>query len=184
MDRAQALDLLKKHCHDERLFRHALASEAVLKALALRLGQDPAAWGLAGLLHDLDYDQTAGDMTRHGLVTAELLAPHGLPAETIAAIKAHNAENLGLARVAPLDLALTCGETITGLVTATAYVHPDKKLASVKPKSVVKRMKEKAFAASVNRDHIRLCEQLGIPLDQFAALAVAAMRGVSDDLGL
>ncbi len=184
MDRAQALELLRRHCAEERLFRHALASEAVLKALALRLGQDPEAWGLAGLLHDLDYDQTAGQMNRHGLVTAQLLAPHGLPAETLAAIAAHNAENLGLTRVTPLDFALTCGETITGLVTATAYVHPDKKLASVKPKSVVKRMKEKAFAASVNRDHIRLCEQLGLPLDQFAALAVEAMQAISDDLGL
>jgi len=132
----------------------------------------------------VDYDQTAADMPRHGLVTAELLAPLGLPAEVIAAIKAHNAEALGLTRVTSLDIALTCGETVTGLVMATAMVHPDKRLASVKPKSVVKRMKEKAFAASVNRDHVRLCEQLGLPLEEFAALSVAALKRISAELGL
>ncbi|MFH1057613.1 MAG: HDIG domain-containing metalloprotein [Pseudomonadota bacterium] len=184
MDRSQALALLDQHCPDQRLKKHSLASEAVLRALARRLGHDEELWGLTGLLHDLDYELTAADMPRHGLVTAELLAPHGLPDEAIAAIKAHNAEALGLTRVTPLDIALTCGETVTGLVMATAMVYPDKKLASVKPKSVTKRMKEKAFAASVNRDHIRLCEQLGIPLDEFAALSVAALQGISDELGL
>ncbi len=184
MDRSQALALLREHCPDQRLQRHCLASEAVLKALARRLGHDEELWGLAGLLHDLDYDETAQDMARHGLVSAEVLAPLGLPAEALGAIKAHNAENLGLSRSSPLDIALTCGETITGLVMATAMVYPDKKLSSVKPKSVVKRMKEKAFAASVNRDHILLCEQLGVPLADFAALAVAAMQPISEDLGL
>lgn len=139
---------------------------------------------MAGLPHDLDYDQTASDMARHGLVTAETLAPLGVDPAVIAAIKAHNAENLGLTRSTPLDFALTCGETITGLVMATAMVYPDKKLISVKPKSVVKRMKEKAFAASVNREHILLCAELGLELAEFAALAVAAMQGISDDLGL
>jgi len=184
MDRGQALALLERHCPDERLKKHSLASEAVLRALARRLGHDEDLWGLAGLLHDLDYEQTAADMPRHGLVTAELLAPLGLPAEVIAAIKAHNAEALGLTRVTSLDIALTCGETVTGLVMATAMVHPDKRLASVKPKSVVKRMKEKAFAASVNRDHVRLCEQLGLPLEEFAALSVAALKRISAELGL
>lgn len=184
MDRPAALALLHEHCPDQRLARHCLAAEAVLVALASRLGQDQQTWGLAGLLHDLDYDQTAADMPRHGLVTRQMLEPLGVPAEVLQAIAAHNAENLGLVRSTPLDIALTCGETITGLIMATAMVYPDKKLSSVKPKSVVKRMKEKAFAASVNRDHIRLCEDLGIPLAEFAALAVAAMQDISDELGL
>lgn len=184
MDRPAALALLHEHCPDERLRRHCLAAEAVLKALARRLGQDQALWGLAGLLHDLDYDQTAHDMARHGLVSRQMLGPLGLPTEVLQAIAAHNAENLGLTRATPLDIALTCGETVTGLIMATAMVYPDKKLSSVKPKSVVKRMKEKAFAASVNRGHILLCEQLGIPLNDFAALAVAAMQEISGELGL
>jgi putative nucleotidyltransferase with HDIG domain len=184
MDRPAALALLHEHCPDQRLERHCLAAEAVLMALARRLGQDPELWGLAGLLHDLDYDQTAEDMPRHGLVTRQILEPLGVPALVLQAIAAHNAENLGLSRATPLDFALTCGETITGLVMATAMVYPDKKLSSVKPKSVVKRMKEKAFAASVNRGHILLCEELGLPLAEFAALAVAALQEISDELGL
>jgi putative nucleotidyltransferase with HDIG domain len=184
VDRAQARALMEANLSDPRLRRHCLASAAVLAALARRLGQDPDPWAVAGMLHDLDYDQTAQDMARHGLVTAELLAPLGLAPEITAAIKAHNAESLGLTRSTPLDFALTCGETITGLVTATAMVLPDKRLAGVKPKSVVKRMKEKAFAASVNRGHILLCAELGLELGEFAALAVAAMAEISDELGL
>lgn len=184
MDRAAALALLQEHCPDQRLRRHCLAAEAVLVALARRLGQDEDLWGLAGLLHDLDYDQTVNDMARHGLVTRQILEPLGLPAGMLQAIAAHNAENLGLVRATPLDIALTCGETITGLIMATAMVYPDKKLGSVKPGSVVKRMKEKAFAASVNREHILLCAELGLELGEFAALAVAAMAEISDELGL
>jgi len=184
LDLAAARQLMEDHLADQALRRHCLASAAVLAALARRLGQDEETWAVAGMLHDLDYDQTAGDMARHGLVSAEMLAERGLPDEVIAAIKAHNAENLGLKRQTPLDYALTCGETVTGLVVATTLVYPDKKLSSVKPKSVTKRMKEKAFAASVNRDHIRLCEELSIPLNEFAALAVEAMGGIADELGL
>jgi putative nucleotidyltransferase with HDIG domain len=184
MDLAQARALMEEHISDPRLRKHCLAASAVLAALARRLGEDEQTWAVAGMLHDLDYDQTAQDMARHGLVTAQILADHDLPPEVIQAIKAHNAENLGLERTSKLDLALTCGETITGLVVATTLVYPDKKLASVKPKSVVKRMKEKSFAAGVNRDHIRLCEELGIPLAEFAALAVEAMREIADELGL
>jgi len=184
MDLAQARELMEEKLPEDNLRKHSLASMAVLAALARRLGEDEATWALAGLLHDLDYQQTHQDMARHGLETAAMLAPLGVPEEVLQAIKAHNAESLGLVRQSQLDIALTCGETITGLVVATTLVYPDKKLASVKPKSVTKRMKEKAFAASVNRDHIRLCEELDIPLAEFAALAVEAMRGISDELGL
>lgn len=184
MDYAAGLELLKSQVDDERICMHSLASAVVLRALARRLGQDEETWALAGLLHDLDYAATAEQMHRHGLVTAELLADRDVPDGVVSAIKAHNAENLGLTRSTPLDLALTAGETITGLVVATTLVYPDKKLASVKAKSVTKRMKEKSFAASVNRDHILLCEELGIPLPEFAALAIEAMREISDDLGL
>lgn len=184
MEYARALELMQEHVTDPGLRKHCLASAAVLRALARRLGQDEETWAVAGLLHDLDFQQTADDMARHGEVTCQMLAGQDLPPEVLQAIRAHNAEALGLERSSPLDIALTCGETITGLVVATTLVYPDKKLASVKPKSVTKRMKEKAFAASVNRDHIRLCEELGIPLPEFAALAVEAMRTISDDLGL
>jgi len=87
-------------------------------------------------------------------------------------------------RVSPLDYALSCGETITGLIVAAALVRPDKKLAGVEPKSIRKRMKEKAFARNVNRETIMLCEHLGMSVDDFISLSLEAMKGISDELGL
>ena len=184
MEYAEAKALMEKHVGDPGLRKHCLASAAVMRGLARKLGEDEEAWAVAGVLHDLDFETTKDEPTRHGLVAAELLADSGLPAETIQAIKAHNGDMLGITRESKLDVALTCGETITGLVVATALVYPDKKLASVKPKSVKKRIKEKAFAKAVNRDNILLCEELGIPVADFCALAVESMREISDDLGL
>ena len=184
MDLDQARELMRQHVADDRLRKHCLASAAVLGALARRLGHDEQTWAVTGMLHDLDYDQTVDHMDRHGLVTEEILRPLGLPQEALAAIPAHNAENLGLTRQSPLDFALTCGETVTGLIAATALVYPDKKLASVKVKSVTKRMKEKAFAKGVNRDHILLCSHLDLELSEFVQISLEAMRQISDDLGL
>ena len=183
MDRAEAWALLSERIGADNLIKHCLATEAVMRALARRLDADEELWGVTGLLHDLDFPETKDDPTRHGLLSAELLEGK-LPDEALNAIKRHNAEMLGLKRETTFDLALTAAETITGLVVATTLVYPDKSLASVKPKSVTKRMKEKAFAANVNRDLIRLCEDFDLPLPEFAALSVEAMRGISDDLGL
>ncbi len=180
----EAKQLLERHVSDERLRKHCLASAAVMRGLARRLGEDEELWAVAGLLHDLDFETTRDQPERHGLVAAEMLADSDLPPEVIQAIKAHNAEPLGIERKSRLDFALTCGETITGLVVATTLVYPDKKLASVKPKSVKKRMKEKQFAAAVSRENIMLCEKLDIPLPDFCALAVESMREIADDLGL
>ena len=178
MDRAEALTLMEKHLSSETLRRHSLASEAVLRALARKLGkseEEAERWAVLGLLHDLDYGETENDPHQHGLKTVEYLADSGFSVGELEAVKRHNAEMLGLERETELDLALTCGEVVTGLIAASALVQPDKKIASVKPSSAVKKMKDKAFARSVNRDHIRLCEQLGLPLLDFMTLAVEAM---------
>ncbi|MFQ6110688.1 MAG: HDIG domain-containing metalloprotein [Nitrospinota bacterium] len=184
MSRDEALELLNNHIHNENLKKHCLASEAIMRELALRLGEDPELWGTTALLHDLDFEETKEDMNRHTLRAAEILEEKGLPPETIQAIKAHNAEILGLEREKPLEKALACSETITGLIVATALVMPDKKLASVKAKSVRKRMKEPAFARNVNREIITECEGLGISLDEFIELSLRAMQGVAGELGL
>ena len=168
----------------DNIRKHSLASEAIMRALASRLGEDPDMWGLVGLLHDLDYNETREQMHRHALDTQRILLERGVHPDIPNAIKYHNAENLGLTRQEPIHFALTAAETITGMIVATALVYPDKKLASVKPKSVRKRMKAKEFARAVNRDHIRLCEEIGIPLDDFIVLSLEAMRGISDRLGL
>jgi putative nucleotidyltransferase with HDIG domain len=183
MNRTQAWELLTSKVDADYLLKHSLAAEAIMRALARRLGQEEETWGLAGLLHDLDFAETKDDPQRHALLAAQWLDGR-LPAEAVLAIKRHNAEVLGLSRETTLDLALTAAETITGLVVATALVYPDKKLASVKAKSVTKRMKERAFAANVNRDHILLCEKFGLPLADFAELSVTAMQGISGELGL
>ena len=165
------------------MLSHSLATEAVMRVLAPRFNADPDRWGITGLLHDLDLEIVEGDMMRHALETGRILQAEGYDAEMIEAIERHN-EMRGKVRETTFQHALAAGETITGLIMATAMVYPDKKLASVKAKSVVKRMKEKAFAASVNRDAILECETIGIPIAEFAEICLGAMQGISDELGL
>ncbi len=182
--REQALELLRQHIRNENLIKHSLAAEAVMRALAGRLGQDPEVWGLAGLLHDLDVELTQADLKTHGLETVKMLTARGVAPEIIEAVRMHNEEAHGEPRKDVFHHALAAGEMITGLITATTLVYPDKKLASVRPKSIVKRMKEKLFAASVRRETILECELIGIPIDEFADLSLKAMQGISDQLGL
>jgi putative nucleotidyltransferase with HDIG domain len=182
--REEALARLQEHVSNEKTIIHCLASEAVMRALALRLGEDEDRWGLTGLLHDIDMEVTNADPKVHALKAAELLEDFGLDEEMIDAIRMHNDEATGLARATRFQHALAAGETITGLIYATALVYPDKKIASIKYKSVRKRMKEKAFAAGVNRDHILECEEIGIPLDEFIQISVDAMREISESIGL
>jgi len=166
------------------MINHCLASEVVMRALARRLGKEEELWGLAGLLHDLDVEITNADPKVHALKTAEILKEENYPDEMIDAVRMHNEEATGMERYTEFQHALAAGETITGLIVATTLVYPDKKIASVKAKSVVKRMTEKAFAASVRRDHILECEKIGIPLNEFAELSINAMKEIADQIGL
>mgnify|MGYP001610412644 FL=1 len=184
MNREQALELLKKHVKNENMIKHCLATEAVLRALAARLGADAEVWGVTGLIHDVDVELTAGDMARHTLEAEKILREHNYAAEVIEAVKMHNEAATLKKREDVFHKALAAGETVTGLITATALVIPTRKLADVKASSVVKRMKDKRFAASVDRGAILECEQIGIPLPEFVELALNAMRGISDQLGL
>ena len=184
MMRDDADRLLKEYVKNERMLNHCYAAEAVMRSLARRFGEDEEKWGVAGLLHDIDIEVTDADLSRHGLEAQKILSAKGLDAEVVDAIVMHNETASGRKRETRLQHALAAAETITGLIVATALVYPDKKLASVKTKSVVKRMKEKAFAASVNRDIIMECETVGIPLNEFAELSIAAMLEISDRLGL
>jgi uncharacterized protein len=183
ISRENALKLLNQHVKSLNMIRHSLASEAVLRSIALKLGKDQDEWGIAGLLHDVDVEITNADPLRHGPYSAGLLEGLLSP-EAINAIVMHNEMATGKERSTVFQHALAAGETITGLIIATAMVYPDKKLVSVKTKSITKRMKEKAFAASVKRENILECESIGIPIDQFAELALVAMQGISDELGM
>lgn len=185
MERGKALELLTSHLKNDNLVKHSLASEAVMRALAARLGGDPELWGLAGLLHDIDVELTAGDLSRHTLEAVRILKEHGLPESLIEAVAMHNeAAHPGKKRSEMFHKALAAGETVTGLITATALVYPDRQLAGVKASSVAKRMKDKRFAASVDRGVILECEALGLKLEEFVELSLAAMKSVSGSLGL
>lgn len=182
--RDRAMDLLNQHLTNPNLIKHSLASEAVMRALAQRCGEDVDLWGLTGLLHDLDAELTMNDIARHTHETVRILRGEGVAEEILEAIRMHNEAAHGDRRSSGFHHALAAGETITGLIIATALVYPDKKLASVKPKSVRKRYKEKLFAAGANREIIAECEQLDIPIPEFCDLCLVAMQGVADDLGL
>jgi uncharacterized protein len=177
------IQLLNIHVKNPKMIAHCLASEAVLRNLAHRFGEDEDIWGIAGLLHDIDVEITNGDSMLHGPEGAKMLEKEGLSVDLVDAVLMHNEKATGQKRTTTFQHALAAGETITGLIFAVALVYPDKKISSVKTKSVVKRMKEKLFAASVNRETIMECETIGIPIDEFAELAINALKPIEGELG-
>ncbi len=184
ISRAEALDLVRSTFKSEHLVNHSLASEAVLRAIAERLGADQEQWGLAGLLHDLD-SESQPDLATHTSETVALLKDRGVDPEIVEAIRLHNPTAWpGDKRSSTFQFALAAGETITGLIVAAAMVVPDRKLASVKTKSVQKRFKEKAFARGADREVIAECELAGIPLAEFCQLSLAAMQEIAGEIGL
>jgi putative nucleotidyltransferase with HDIG domain len=184
ISRQEGLNLVRQHIHNDNLVKHCLAAEAVLRAMAAKLGEDCDKWGLAGLLHDLDAE-IHPDLASHTKETVRILTDIGVDGDIIEAIRLHNLTAYpGERRTSRFHHALAAGETITGLVTATALVYPDKKLSSVKAKSISKRIKETAFARGADREIIKECEAAGIPLAEFCALSLVAMQEIAGDLGL
>jgi len=183
INRESALALLQQHIVGPSLLKHCLATEAVMRRLAVHFGEDQEKWGLAGLLHDLDAESHP-DLAEHTHHTVELLRGRGVEEDIVEAIRLHNEQAHDERRATRLQHALAAGETITGLIIATALVYPDRKLASVKPKSVRKRMKEKQFAAGANREIIMECEQIGMSIADFCDLCLGAMQEISDELEL
>jgi putative nucleotidyltransferase with HDIG domain len=181
--REEALDSVNANVENENLVKHMLATEAIMRALANRFGEDEEEWGLTGLLHDIDVELTEGDMDSHSRLGADLVREMGASEAMAHAILCHN-EAHGVPLETKLDKALFCADPLTGLITAAALVRPDKQLASVEAKSVKKRFKEKSFAAGASREQIASCSQLGLELDEFIELGLKAMQGVAADLGL
>jgi len=179
----EAIQLLNENIKAENMRKHCLASEAVLRAVAKKLNKNEDEWGIAGLLHDIDVEITNADPYTHGPYAGKILKGK-VTDNMLDAIMMHNEVATGKERTTEFQHALAAGETITGLITATALVYPDKKIASVKPKSITKRMKQKAFAASVKRENILECEKIGIPLNEFAELSLRAMQEINNALGL
>ena len=183
MEREQALKELKGRLKSENLIKHSLAVEAIMKDLALYFKEDIDKWGLAGLLHDIDYDKTADDPSKHSIVGAEILETLNVESSIIYAVKAHN-EMHGMERKRKMDKALYCADPVSGLIIASALILPSKKLEDVTVEFVLKRMNEKGFAKGANREQIKSCEELGISLEKFIEISLNAVKKISDELGL
>ena len=182
--REEALALVRECVRSENLVKHMLAAEAVMGALARRLGEDEQRWRMAGLVHDLDVEETADHMAVHGLRTVEILRGAGLSDEIVLqAVAAHNPGN-GSVVGSAMDRALFACDPLTGLITAAALIRPEKQLALVSLKSLRKRFKEPSFAKGARREDILTCTELGLDVEEFMAIGLEAMQEVSDELGL
>lgn len=184
MTREEAVKLLEESVSNKNLIKHCLALEAVMRKLADHFGEDLEVWGMAGLLHDLDYEKTQNDAKNHTLITAKILEEKGVDGKIIDIIKAHNSERLGIERDSKADKVIYSADPLTGLIVASALIHPDKKLNSIDAQFVLNRFREGGFARGTNRDQIKTCEDLGLSLDQFVDLSLKAMQEISGELGL
>lgn len=183
MERERALKELKARVLSPNLIKHSLAVEAIMRGLAGYLKDDVELWGLAGLLHDIDYDRTANDPAMHSIMGAEILENLEVNPEIIYAVKAHN-DYHGIERKRKLDKALFCADPVSGLITAGALILPSRKLSEVTCEFLLKRMNEKSFAKGANRENIKKCEEIGLSLEKFMGLSLEAMQGISQELGL
>ncbi|WP_457571826.1 HDIG domain-containing metalloprotein [Desulfovulcanus sp.] len=181
LTRKEAWQLLQSYIQEKNLLYHSLATEAVMKKLAHKLGFDTQLWGITGLVHDLDYPLTKDLPEEHGLKAAAILDGK-LPEQALYAIQTHNGEMNGVQPKSTLDFALRCGETVTGLIIASALVRPQK-LEGMKVKSLKKKMKDKSFAASVNRQTISECSKIGLQLNDFLALSIDALQAIAQEIG-
>lgn len=183
LSRGEALELVRSKVRDERYVRHMLAVEAIMRRLAERLGEDVEKWGLAGLLHDIDFEETRADPARHGLLAAAELEGR-VPSEVIEAIKAHNFENTGVEPRSPMAKALIAADAASGLLVACALVMPGRRLSELRVETVERKFRSRDFARGVDRRRVAACEELGLTLTEFLHLSLEAMRGVASELGL
>ena len=183
LSRDAAWSLLTEFTHGESLRKHARAVEAVMRAYAGRYGEDPQVWGAAGMLHDFDYEMHPR-APAHPMKGAEILLARGVSGDVVHAILAH-ADYSGVPRVSLLDRALYACDELSGFVHACALVRPGRVIGDLTPASVRKKLRDKAFARTVNRDDVyRGAEELGVDLDAHIAFVVAALTGVAADVGL
>jgi putative nucleotidyltransferase with HDIG domain len=186
--RNDALALMHEYTASESLRKHMLAVEAAMRAYAARFGEDPERWGLAGLIHDFDYERypnAAHSATEeHPAHGVRILRERGWPDDILQAILGH-ATYCNVPRETRMARALFAVDELTGLITATALVKPSRSVHDVDARSVKKKMKDKAFAKGVNRDDVILgAQELGVELDDHIQFVIEAMRGAAESIGL
>jgi putative nucleotidyltransferase with HDIG domain len=183
MNRDDAWTLLCEYTQSAGLRKHALAVEAAMRAYARKFGEDEEKWAIVGLLHDFDYE-IHPTLDKHPQEGAKILRERGYPEDIVYAVLSH-ADHLNLERRSAMDKAIFAVDELTGLITAAALVRPNKSLAEVETRSVRKKMKDKSFARSVNReDIIKGADILGVDLKEHIAFVIEAMQGVAPELGL
>ena len=181
LTRDAAYQLVVERIGHNNLLKHILAVEAGMRAVATHFAEDVEYWGLTGLIHDLDYNETKNDSARHTYITAELLSEHQLPEEMLYAIHAHPGHVPCRSR---LDWALYSVDPTTGFLVACALMHPEKKLSVLTPEFMLRRFSEKRFAAGAVREDIAACSHLGLELEPFLLLVLGGMMTISRELGL
>ncbi|RKX50201.1 MAG: phosphohydrolase [Thermotogae bacterium] len=181
LSREKAMELIKQHVKRKNILKHMLATEAVMKELAKKFNEDEELWGIAGLLHDLDYDYTFESPEKHGLMTVEMLKNYDVPEDVKNAILAHcekkERENL-------VEKAIYAADPVTGFIVAAVLIRKGTKLKDLTVDFLKNRFKEKSFARGASREKMLCCEDFGLPLDEFLALSLKAMQGISSELGL
>ena len=181
MTRTEAFALLTTHLKNKNLVKHCLSVEACMRAMAVRLGHDPELWGLAGLLHDLDYEITEKSPEAHTVETVRILGDLGIDPAVIHAVGAHASK---VPCASPMDWAIYSIDPLTGLIIAATLMHPEKKIARIDLEFVKRRYKEKSFARGARREEIEESRRLGLDLDEFISICIGAMQGIAADLGL
>ncbi|MBS3741237.1 MAG: HDIG domain-containing protein [Candidatus Cloacimonetes bacterium] len=181
MTREKALDLLKENLENKNLQKHCLAVEAGMRHFAKYFDEDENLWGLAGLLHDLDYEETKDNFEKHGIRTAEMLEElDDVDGKIIYAIKAHPGHVEAKSR---MDKVLYALDPLTGLVIAATLMHPEKKISALDKNFLLRRFKDKRFAAGANRDQIKACKEFDMELEDFLEHTIEAMASIEKKLG-
>lgn len=181
LEREKALELLYEHVKTKNLIKHCLAVEAIMKALARKFAQDEKLWGLAGLLHDLDYDYTKDKPDLHGLKTIEILRSYEIPKEVLDAVLAHCEKK---ERETLLEKAIYVADPMSGFIVAAALITPEKSLEVIDVDFLIRRFKEKLFAKGANRQQMMKCEEMGLSLEEFLGISLEAMKSIRAELGL
>ncbi len=184
--RTQALDLLHSKMQSQNLRRHCYCVEAAMQGLAKHFKADQEKWGIVGLLHDGDYEFTKEDPGNHAKLMANWVRELGeTDNELLTGIESHGWFHAGKFPETQMQWCLFCCDELTGLIVATTLVQPTKKLADVTVEKVLKKFPQKSFAAGVKREDIKMCEErLGVSLEKFLGIVLAAMQTISSELGL
>lgn len=183
MDRQEVLQLVREKIKNQNLVKHCLAVEACIRALARHFDEDEEKWGITGLLHDIDYEETKNDPDRHSILGSEMLEKLGLDPEIVQAVKTHN-EIHGIKPETRMAKSLFCVDPLTGLIVAATLVMPGKKLADLTVENVLNRFKEKAFAKGAKREIISKCSEIDLTLEKFVEICLKAMQEINGQLGL